>query len=260
MPEKTFLTAILVDDELKALENLKHLIGVYCPHIRVVNIAAGADSAAIIINEQKPDVLFLDIAMPKKNGFDLLNMLSFIPLVVFVTAYEKYALNAIKASAIDYLLKPIDINELKRVEEKLLKVHSLGFAKEGDSYSKVIGNFVNILNNSGTIQNITLPGNDGYNVVPIEDVLFLEGDNNYSTFHIHRKPKIVVSQTLKNYEELLLTSGFFRIHKSSIINLIHLKKIINGDEVFAVMADDSVLPVSRRRVAEFMKVAKQYFP
>src|ERR1035437_2779085 len=125
MFKKSYLNAIIIDDELNAIANLKKLLGIYCPSIRVIDTATGAESAALLINRLKPDVVFLDIAMPKKNGFELLHTLSFMPLIVFVTAHEKYAINAIKASAVDFLLKPVDITELKKVEEKLLKIQAI---------------------------------------------------------------------------------------------------------------------------------------
>src|SRR5580704_1208663 len=125
MPNKNYLNAIIVDDEFNAIANLKKLLGIYCPAIKVIDTAIGAESAALLINSLVPDVVFLDIAMPKKNGFELLNMLNFMPLIVFVTAHEKYALNAIKASAVDFLLKPVDITELKKVEEKLIHIQSI---------------------------------------------------------------------------------------------------------------------------------------
>src|ERR1035437_5213046 len=125
MSVKNYLNAIIVDDELNAIATLKKLIGINCPSIKVIHTTDSVESAAVMINDQKPDVVFLDIAMPKKNGFESLNMLNFIPLIVFVTAYEKYALNAIKASAVDFLLKPVDITELKKVEEKLLQIQAI---------------------------------------------------------------------------------------------------------------------------------------
>lgn len=258
MNEIIYLRAIIVDDELKAIDNLKKLIAAYCPSIQVVHTAVGADSAAILVNELKPDVLFLDISMPKKNGFDLLNMLQHMPLVVFVTAYEKYALNAIKASAVDFLLKPVDINELKKVEEKLLQIQAIRKSSSNENYSSVVGNLVSMLQHPGTIKNITLPDTHGYNIVDIDEVIYLEGENNYTSFHLNKNKKVVVAKTLKEYEDLLGESGFFRIHKSSIINLKHLKKVNKGDSIDAVMSDGQILQVSRRRAPELLDMAKQF--
>lgn len=258
MPEKKYLNAIIVDDEEKAIQNLRKLIDTYCPSISVAHVAVGVDSAAMLINHHKPDVVFLDISMPKKSGFDLLHLLTYMPLVVFVTAYEKYALNAIKASAVDFLLKPVDVNELKKVEEKLLLIHSFRETGQSRNYDMVVSNLVHMLQQPGTLTNITLADSSGYNIVPVDDILYLEGEDNYTYFHLNKHPKIVVSKTLKDYEDLLHEAAFFRIHKSSIINLKHLKKVTTDDSICAVMSDGHKLPVSRRRFAEFVENAKHY--
>lgn len=258
MHDVNYLRAIIIDDEYKAIENLRTLIATYCPSIKITDSALGVESAAIIVNDAKPDVLFLDVSMPKKSGFELLNMLQYTPLVVFVTAYEKYALKAIKASAVDFLLKPVDINELKDVEKKLLNIQAARKNNFNESYNSVVGNVVSMLQHPGVIKNITLPDADGYNIIDINEILYLEGENNYTSFHLQNKNKIVVSKTLKEYEELLEESGFFRIHKSNIINLRHLKKVSVEDGVGAHMSDGRILGVSRRRTAELMEKARQY--
>jgi two-component system LytT family response regulator len=252
------LSAIIVDDEVNAISNLKNLITAYCPTINVIESATGVDSAAILIHELKPDVLFLDISMPRKNGFELLNSLHYFPSVVFVTAYEKYALTAIKASAVDYLLKPVNISELRTVEEKLLRIHSFKRGNGFENYNSTVGNLVSMIQNPGIIRTISLPSNDGYAITDINDILYLEGMNNYTAFHLVARPKIIVSKTLKEFEELLTDSGFIRIHKSNIINISHMKKINMDDNVSVVMADGAVLAVSRRRAAELVEVVKQH--
>jgi len=252
------LSALIVDDEVNAISNLKNLIATYCPAINVIDTATGAESAAILIHDLKPDVLFLDISMPRKNGFDLLNSLHYFPSVVFVTAYEKYALTAIKASAVDYLLKPVNISELITVEDKLLKIHAMKRGSGYENYNSTVSNLVTMIQNPGTIRNITLPGTDGYTITDINNILYLEGMNNYTAFHMVDRPKILVSKTLKEFEELLSDSGFIRIHKSSIINIRHLKKVNIDDTVSAQMADGSILAVSRRRAAELVEIVKQH--
>jgi len=258
MPPEILLRAILIDDEYNAITNLRKLIDLYCPSIKVIDSAVGADSAAILINSHKPDVIFLDIAMPKKNGFELLNMLDFMPLIVFVTAHERYALNAIKASAVDFLLKPVDIGELKKVQEKLLLIQALRKNGTSESYNTVVGNLVHMLRHPGIIKKLTLPDTHGYNIVDLEDVLYLEGDDNYTSFYLNKHKKVIVSKTLKEYEEFLGDVGFFRIHKSSIINLHHLKNINKENGIEVVMSDGRTLAVSRRRSTELLGRAKQF--
>ena len=258
MPDISRLNAILVDDEANALTNLKKLIDIYCPSIKIVGTAQDAESAAILINSLNPEVIFLDISMPRKNGFELLKMLNFLPLIVFVTAHEKYALDAIKASALDYLLKPVDITELKKVEEKLLIVNAVRKNSDHDSFGTVVGNLVNLLHIPGVLMKITLPDAQGYNIVDLEDILYLEGDDNYTSFYLNKHKKVIVSKTLKDYESLLSDLGFFRIHKSNIINLLHLKNINIENGVDVVMSDGKTLTVSRRRSNELLDKAKQY--
>lgn len=258
MDGKNYLTAIIVDDEYNAIANLKQLLESYCPFIKIIDSAMGADSAVLMINKSKPDVLFLDISMPKKNGFELLNMLTYLPLIVFVTAHEKYALNAIKASAVDFLLKPVDINELKLVEKKLLQINALRKDSQYEGYNQVVGHLVHMLHNPGAIMKITLPDTNGYNIIDIADILYLEGEDNYTSFYLKKNKKLLVSKTLKEYEGLLTDLGFLRIHKSSIINLQHLKNINKMNGLDVVMSDGHRLAVSRRRSAELLDKAKQY--
>jgi len=256
--QNNYLNAIIVDDETHAVANLKKLLGIYCPSIKVTDTATGAESAALLINNLKPDVVFLDIAMPKKNGFELLNMLGYLPLIVFVTAYEKYALNAIKAAAVDFLLKPVSVTELLQVEKKLLLIQAVRENNPNENYNAVVGNLVNMLNNPGVIKKITLPDTHGYNIVDIDEIMYLEGDDNYTSFFLNRHKKVVVSKTLKEYENLLGDLGFMRIHKSSIINLLHLKNINKENGMDVVMSDGRRLPVSRRRSNELLDKAKQF--
>lgn len=257
MSEKV-LRAIIVDDEEKAVSNLKKLLGLYCPSIKVVDTAIGSEPAISLINTVKPDVVFLDIAMPKRNGFEMLHMLETIPMIVFVTAHEKYALNAIKISAIDYLLKPVDITELIKVEQKLLEIQAILKDNFKETYHSVVGGLVNLMKVPEAIKKITLYNTQGYHIVDIEEILYLEGDDNYTSFHLDTKKKFVVSKTLKEYETLLSNMGFMRIHKSSIINLLHLKNINRENGMHAVMSDGQTISVSRRRAAELLEKAKQF--
>lgn len=255
---KNDLKCILVDDEQNAIENLKQLLGMYCPSVKIVGTATETKSAALLIDTLRPDVLFLDISMPERNGFELLQILRHIPLIVFVTAHEQYALNAIKASAVDYLLKPVDIGELKKVEEKLLQIQAIRHSNKSENYNAVVGNLMNMLHSPGTIKKITLHDVQGYNIIDVSDILYLEGDDNYTTFYLAANKKILVSKTLKEYEGLLDDLGFFRIHKSYIINLAHLRNISRENGLDAVMSDGQTLSVSRRRSNDLLDRAKQY--
>lgn len=257
-PMPSRLSAIIVDDELSARENLKMLLSKYCELINVIHTFSGAEDAVPMINASKPDVLFLDIAMPNVNGFEMLQLLETIPSVVFVTAHEQFAMKAIKAAAVDFLLKPVNVEDLKNVQRKLLHLHELIRDNNiRENYTSVIKNFINMLQSREPINKITLPDSQGFNILNVKDILYLEGDNNYTVFHTREK-KLTVSKTLKDYEEILHESGFLRIHKSSIINLQHLRNYSTKHGVEAVMSDDKVLSVSRRRTTEFLDKAKNY--
>jgi len=252
------LKAIVVDDEPGAVNNLCKLISTYCSSIIVSGTSNSVDNAAEMINNTQPDVVFLDVSMPGKNGFELLGMLKFHPLIVFVTAYEQYAIKAIKASAVDFLLKPVDVNDLKQVEQKLLHVQQFKTSTGMAGYSSALTNLATIVANPGVVRTITIPTTDGYTIADIKDILYMEGVNNYTAFHFSNSTRVLVSRTLREYEELLSDAGFIRIHKSSIINLMHLKKLLTEDGVSALMADGKMLAVSRRRASELMERTKQY--
>jgi two-component system, LytTR family, response regulator len=252
------LTAIIVDDELDARTNLNCLIKNYCNHINVVGMVSSIAEAATLIDKVRPDVVFLDISMPNGDGFELLKMLKYIPSVVFVTAFEKYAVRAIKAAAVDFLLKPININELVTVQEKLVNLHGLINQPEIiESYRSVIRNFVALMVTKEPIRKIALPDKAGLNVVDVGDIVYLEGRNNYTVFVTSNQKSLTVSKTLKEYEDILSDSGFVRIHKSNIINMQHLKKY-STKNMEAVMSDETKLSISRRRAAEFFTKAKDY--
>ncbi len=257
LPEN-YLNAIIVDDEVFAINNLKELLSIYCPSIHVIDTALDAESAAELINSKEPDVIFLDISMPNKNGFDLLSMLNCMPLVVFVTAYEKYALKALKASAFDFILKPVSITELKKLEEKLLNQHIVTKNSLNDENKNAFLSLLNMLKNPSVIKKISLPNSSGYTTIDLADLLYLEGQGTYTHFYLNNHEKIVVPKTLKEYEGLLTNLGFMRIHKSSIINLLHLKKANYQNGMEVVMSDGQKLPVSRRKINELLGKIKLY--
>ena len=249
------ISVFLVDDESMAIANLTNLIASYCPSFRVIGSASNVDEGTVQINKLKPDVIFLDINMPGKNGFELLNQLTHIPSVVFVTAHEKYALQAMKVCAVDFLLKPIDIAELKETQIKLLQIHTLK-PEIRKSYSTVLRNLSAIMDKPGSVRKITLYGNNGYEIFEMDDILYLSGEDNYTSFHFVKQKTIIVSKTLKEYEEMLESFGFMRIHKSTLANLTHIKKIIQKDGMEVLMSDGNSLQVSRRRTPDVLEWSK----
>jgi two-component system LytT family response regulator len=253
--DKQILSAIIVDDENFAVINLSNLLGSYCASIKITGTANNANDAISKINNLKPDVVFLDINMPDKSGFDILNHLTHIPLVVFVTAYEKYALRALKVSAVDFLLKPIDIDELMQTETKLLHINSIK-NEVGGSYGYVLKNLSDTLHTKGSIKKITLLGTRGYEILEIDEILYLTGQVNYTSFHFQNQKEIIVSKTLKEYEEMLEPFGFMRIHKSTLVNLSHIRHITRKENMEVIMSNGQTLHVSRRRVTDLLDWTK----
>jgi two-component system LytT family response regulator len=254
--DKPKLTAILIDDEVYALSNLNHLIKTHCSSIHVVDTANSAISAIQKINKHIPDVIFLDINMPKQSGFQVLEQLTVLPSVVFVTAHEKYALQALKSCALDFLLKPIDIRELVQTEKKLIQLQQIK-AQIGGKYQESLYTLGSLMNAPGQIYKLTLPSLNGYEIYDVSSIIFVSGQDNYSTFHFASQKSLVVAKTLKEYDELLTPNGFLRIHKSTLINLSQVKTIKRSDSFEVVLKNEVHVLVSRRRMPELMDWAKQ---
>jgi two-component system LytT family response regulator len=243
------ITAIIIDDELKARENLKYILRENFSDVHVVALCGTIQDAVAKIQEHKPDLVFLDIMMKGETGFDLFDKLSDIKFdVVFVTAYDEYAMKALKMNAVDYILKPIDLEDL---ENALKKVNSKKHKPlKGDELRPLLEQ-INIHKN---IQKIALPTLEGLVFVQINDIVRCESDENYTTFYFAGKTKKVVSKTIKYFEDLLLPHHFFRSHRSHLINLHHIREYIRGDGGYIVMSDGSEVMLARRKKEEFMKL------
>lgn len=251
-----FVTAVLIDDEMLAIENLRYLINTHCKSIKIIATADGADEGITTVNHLKPEVVFLDINMPRQTGFDLLGKLEYMPQVVFVTAHEKYALKALKACALDFLLKPIVIEELKQAESKLVQIQSLS-PEIRKNYSQVLGNLTSMLNKADNVRKITIYGRNGYEIFDVDSILYVSGEDNYSLFHFTKQHDVMVSKTLKEYEEILEPFGFMRIHKSTLVNLAHVKKITHNDGIHVLMEGGELLAVSRRKSPDILVWSKR---
>jgi len=237
-----------VDDEKFSRENLGTLIDEYCPELEVVGSAASARTARTLVEEFDPDVIFLDINMPNEDGFDFL---SSIPdknfSVVFATAHNEYGIQAVKAEAVDYLLKPIDIEELQNTSKKLLlnTLERKYKVKAGKSIPERIGKI--IINHS-----------QGFSIITLNDIIRLEGDSNYTKIYVKDEQYVITSKTLKELQEILSEPYFYRIHKSHIINLNFLKEYSNEDGGYAIMSDGSKIMISRRRHQEFIDKLREH--
>ena len=244
------MKAIIIDDEEKGRKILQSLIESYCRDVEVVATASDADEAYTLITKHKPDVIFLDIEMPNGNGFYLLEKFNEIPFqVIFTTAYDSYAIKAIKYHALDYLLKPIDIDELKQAVEKI-KIQKQNGQPE-TRYMEFLAS--RKLEFSGRIG---LPIKEGVVFLAISDIIWIESDGNYCTFHAADSKKYVVSKNLGEYEELLPCNEFFRAHKSHLINVKKVKKYIRTDGYYVEMEDGALVEIARRKKDEFLNIMK----
>ncbi len=238
------IRTIIIDDEEKARYNLKQLLIEYATDIQIVGEASNVADGIQLINQTKPELVFLDIQMPDGTGFDLLERLPEVSFkVIFVSAYDHFAVTAFKFSAVDYLLKPVNAEDLEKALEKVNK---------GDNYQPA--KIKVLLGNRTGIEKIVLPSMDELIFVKINDIVRCESDSNYTCFYLEDGERILVSRTLKEYEDLLEPMGFYRIHKSSIINLRFLKKYKKGDGGIVTMEDGTEIEVSRRRKDDFLKV------
>lgn len=237
------LTAIIVDDELHGRENLKLIIQNYCPEIEVKGSADDVVSAIALVKNHLPNVVFLDINMPVLDGFDFLDAFEDRKfMVVFVSAHDEYGINAVKAGAEDYLLKPINIKELKLCVKKLLCIN----AKKNNSKP--------VLENN----KLVISTAHGFNILNIDDILRLEADGCYTTIVTKDKKNSVISRTLKDFEESLPKEYFFRIHKSHLINLKYIKDYSNFSGNFVTMTDGTKVEISRRKTPEFIQRVKTF--
>lgn len=250
------LSVLLVDDESFAIANLRNLISVYCPSLQVIGSASSVAEGIIKVNNIKPDVIFLDVNMPGQNGFDLLFHITHLPLVVFVTAHEEHALRAMKACAVDFLLKPIVIEELIQTQMKLLQIHTIK-PEIRKNYNMVLRNLSAIIDKPGSIRKITLYGNNGYEIFEMDSILYLSGEDNYTSFNFLKHKKVMTCKTLKDYEEILEPFGFMRIHKSTIVNLLHVKKILRNECIEIILVNGTHLHVSRRRAIDVLEWSKK---
>ncbi len=243
------LRAVIVEDEKRSRETLSGLLKLYCKNVEVVAEADGVKTGISAITEYKPDIIFLDIQMPDGSGFKLLEELEDYNFdVIFTTAYDQFAIKAIKFSALDYLLKPIFPDDLKVAVNK---------AEEKQKQQNLKPNIDALLGNyKGPREepNIVLSTSDKVYVVKISEIVRCESSNYYTFFYFIDRKRILVSRTLKDNEELLSEYNFLRIHKSHLINLKYVTTFSRNERGFVLMADGSEVPVSRRKREKVLEI------
>jgi two-component system, LytTR family, response regulator len=243
------IEVFIVDDEQGARESLKNIIEKYfAEELLVLGTSGDVTEAFEAIKLSKPDLVFLDIEMPKGGGFNLLSKFEDVFFnVVFVTAYDQYAIKAIKFSALDYLLKPIDMDEL----EKAIQKHKSTKSQERVEKQK-IKNLIENIKSENHIRKIAVPDGNGLIFIPLKNIVRCESDGNYTIIYQKEGKKIVASRTLGDFDDMFSGENFFRIHRSHLINLEHLVKYVKGEGGYVEMSDGSKAEVSRRKKSDFM--------
>lgn len=245
------MKAIIIDDEKHCREVLEMLLHKYCNQVQVLQSFAGAKDALLHLDQLQPDVIFLDIEMPEMNGFEFLescNRRDFA--VIFTTAYNEYAIKAIKHSALDYLLKPIDKSELIEAVQRVEKEQS----------QKTAGRVEQLLQHmqtNATSRRFAVSTLEGLTIINPDDLMYVKSDGPYSHFYFSDKRHLVISKTLKESEEFLPAIDFFRIHNSYLVNMKYVQKYIRGEGGEVVMANADIIPVSRTRKQDFLKLLEK---
>ncbi len=249
------INVIIVDDEQNSRETLKGKLDLFCPEVGVSGEADSVATALKLIEEHKPDALFLDIELSGESGFDLLEGLSEIegkaPEVVFITAHDEFAIKAIKFSALDYLLKPIDPEELVKAVRKIEE--QKGLPAKAVNFNVLVEN---IRQASDSPKKIVVPTSDGMHVIRISDIIRLESSSNYTTFFINNQKSLLASKTLKEFDNMLTAYNFHRIHKSHLVNMNFLKRYVQTDGGYLILEDGSKIPVANRKKEQLLNTLK----
>ncbi len=247
------LTAIIIDDESNSRNALQQKISRHCPDVTVIATCEDGEQGIENIEARHPDIVFLDVEMPRMNGFTMLQQLKNKNFeVIFITAYDHYAIKAIKCSALDYLLKPVEVEGLMAAVEKAAQKR-----KQLDGNKRVELLLQNFLEERTAHQRIAIASMEGLQFVPTDDIIYLEANSNYTNFYIVGNRKIMAAKTLKDFEEILPASMFIRIHHSYLINKNGIEKYIKGEGGQVVMKNGVTLDVARRKKDEFMKAIGQ---
>ena len=243
------IKVILVDDEPSSLQNLEQKISEFCPELKIVAAAAQPGEAIFLIRHHRPDVIFLDIEMPHMNGFRMLNELGdYEAEIVFTTAYNHYAIEAIRMSAFDYLMKPVSIQDLRETVGRLRRQ----LAATTKERLNVLRESLN--RNVNQESKIAVPTWEGLEFILIKNVVRIESSSNYSRIFFINGESLLVTKQLKEFEEMLTPHRFCRVHNVHLINLNYVKKYIRGEGGSVVMENGDEIDVSRRKKDDFLKL------
>ncbi|MGN6603413.1 MAG: LytR/AlgR family response regulator transcription factor [Ginsengibacter sp.] len=247
---------ILVDDERSGLNTLRKLLQLYCPELKIVAECEEADSAKEKIELLDPQLVFLDISLPGKSSFDLLSELGKINFeIIFVTAHHEFALQAFRYSAVDYLVKPVDEDILiESVKKAVKRIHT---AAANDNILTLIHNVQN--KEVKREMKLCIPSLNGFRVVEMKDILYCEASGSYTNFILTENNSICSAKPIYEYDELLSGAGFIRIHKSYLVNLLHVKEYVRGEGGSVILSDNREVAVSRRKKDYFLSRMKEFY-
>jgi len=244
------LNTVIIDDEEKSRQTLRQMLSLFCKNVQIIGEAKDVRTGFELLSIVKPDLVFLDIKMPDGNGFDLIRKLNSRNFnLIFTTAFDQYAIKAFKFNAIDYLLKPIDTDELKAAVDKAGKYILTNKTNVDNLIS-------NTLEENKEDQKIVLSTAEGMHIIKVKNIIRCQADDYYTNYFLNDGRRIMISKTLKESEELLIDYNFIRPHRSHLINISYIKKYVKSDGGYIVLADDSKIPVSRRKkdiMAEYLK-------
>lgn len=248
------LTSLIIDDEIACSDMLGQMLARHCPEIEIIGTASSVAMARAQLAQCSPDVVFLDIEMPQEDGFALLRSVPSQFMTVFTTAHSHYALKAIKASAIDYLLKPIEVHELKDAIRKLFQrwQPTHGGNAIAAHYAQGLSVLSDNLQQHTHITKLNIPHAKGFKIVAVSDITHLTGQNNYTTVHLANKQHIVASIPLKEFESILDTETFFRSHKSHIVNIDYIDEYTKEDGGYIILRGGTWIEISKRRLPSFL--------
>jgi two-component system LytT family response regulator len=250
------ITALLIDDDKHLRKGMKSLMERYASEIVIIGEAESVKTGIVALEKYKPQVVFLDIHLSDGTGFDILEEVSKLhgkinTHIVFITAHEQYALKAFKFSALDFLLKPLDPEELQKTIVKIKET-----LEKNNSFEHIDLLLENIRRKVDNFRRIALSTSDGIHLFEISDIIRCESQDNYTKFYIKNHKPLLISKTLKEYEELLTEHGFERIHQSHLINLAYLKSYIKTDGGYVIMADNTNIPIAQRKRERLQELIK----
>lgn len=249
------IRVVIIDDEENSRETLRGKLDLFCPEVEVAAEASSVKEGLNAITAEKPDAVFLDIQLAGESGFDILEEIrdndNIDPEIIFVTAHNEFAIKAIKFSALDYLLKPIDPEELVKAVRKVEE--GKGLPKKATNINVLVEN---IRQASDSPKKIVVPTSDGMHVIKLSDIVRLESSSNYTTFHLDGQKSLLASKTLKEFDNMLTGYNFQRIHKSHLVNMNFVKRYVQTDGGYLILEDGSKIPVANRKKEQLLNTLR----